>query len=85
MTQGKKEKEKEKGHLPFLWIGVDEEHDVHDFGGLLDKRVFVPSFDDRVWAPDTSFMWTSLMYSAIQICIISQILTKKSLRNEWTQ
>jgi len=54
-----------------LWTGTSEEHDENDFGGLLDKRVFIPSFDDGVWAADISFMWTSLMYSAINICIIS--------------
>lgn len=69
-----------------MWTGVNEAHDEHNFGGMFDKRVFIPSFDDGVWTPDTSFMWTSLMYSAIKICIISQILAKKKLlQNELTQ
>lgn len=57
--------------IPFLWTAASEEHDENDFGGLFDKRVFIPSFDNGVWAADRSFMWTSLMYSAINICIIS--------------
>lgn len=37
-----------KEPVPFLWTGANEEHDENDFGGLFDKRVFVPSFDDGV-------------------------------------
>lgn len=45
-----------KEPLPFLWTCASEEHDGNDFGGLFDKRVFIPSTEDGVWAADTSFM-----------------------------
>lgn len=53
-------------------MGANPGHKVPDFGGLADKRGLTPSLDGRVCDVDSSFKWTSVIYSVIfKICIIT--------------